>query len=239
MVNPMADTKRIVRIDYKAYYADADKLYDTTNADCAKEAGIFNEKTTYAPLPYIVGSGKLYKDLADAIAAAEVGKETEVTIPCEKAAGVRNPKLIELYPIKDFYKQEINPYPGMPVSLGNRNGIVMSVGAGRVKVDFNSPLAGHDLMYKFTVVDEVTDPIEKARCILETDFGTADEFGIAVMEDKVVITEADVCKFHEGWAVAKYRIVADLREVFGLDRIEFVQVWESAKKAEAPAADSE
>ena len=152
----MADAKRIVRIDYKAYFADADRLYDTTNADAAKEAGIFNEKVTYAPMAYIIGSGSLYADLDAAIAGAEIGKETEVTIPCEKAAGARNPRLIELHPIKEFYKNEINPYPGMSVSLGNRNGVVMSVGAGRVKVDFNNPLAGHDLKYEVTVVEEVT-----------------------------------------------------------------------------------
>ena len=154
----MADAKKIVRIDYKAYFAEADKLFDTTNADAAKEAGIFNEKVTYAPMAYIVGSNTLYADVDAAIAGAEVGKEIEVTVPCEKAAGARNPRLIELHPIKEFYKNEINPYPGMSVSLGNRSGIVMSVGAGRVKVDFNSPLAGHDLKYEITVVEEVTDP---------------------------------------------------------------------------------
>ena len=221
MVIQMADAKRIVRIDYKAYFAEADKLFDTTNADAAKEAGIFNEKVTYVPMAYIVGSNTLYADVDAAIAGAEVGKEIEVTVPCEKAAGARNPRLIELHPIKEFYKNEINPYPGMSVSLGNRSGIVMSVGAGRVKVDFNSPLAGHDLKYEITVVEEVTDPVEKAKCI---------------MEDKVVITEAEVCKFHEGWAVAKYRLVSDYRATFGVDRVEFVQVWES-KKADAPAAE--
>ena len=233
----MADAKRIVRIDYKAYFAEADKLYDTTNADAAKEAGIFDEKATYAPLPYIVGSKSLYEDLDAAIAGAEIGKEIEVTIPCEKAAGARNPKLIELHPIKEFYKNEINPYPGMPVSLGNKHGVVLSVGAGRVKVDFNSPLAGHDLMYKLTVVEEVTDAVEKAKCVMEMDFGTSEGFGFGIMEDKVVVTEAEICKFHEGWAIAKYKLVSDYRNVFGVDRVEFVQVWESAKKADAPAAE--
>ena len=233
----MADAKKIVRIDYKAYFADADRLYDTTNADAAKEAGIFDEKATYAPLPYIVGSKSLYEDLDTAIAGAEIGKEVEVTIPCEKAAGARNPKLIELHPIKEFYKNEINPYPGMPVSLGNKHGVVLSVGAGRVKVDFNSPLAGHDLMYKLTVVEEVTDAVEKAKCVMEMDFGTSEGFGFSIMEDKVVITEAEICKFHEGWGIAKYKLVSDYRNVFGVDRVEFVQVWESAKKADAPAAE--
>ena len=229
----MADTKKIVRINFKAYFADADnRMYDSNIEECAKKNDFYNEKAVYAPLAYVVGSKGFYPEVDEAIANAEVGKEIEVTVPCEKAAGVRNPKLIELHSLKDFYKAEINPYPGMPVSLGNRTGTVMSVGAGRVKVDFNSPLAGHDLMYKVTVIEEITDAVEKAKAIMEIDFGSADDFGFAIMEDKVVVTEADVCKFHESWPVAKYRLVSDYRNVFGVDRVEFVEVWESAKKAD-------
>lgn len=227
----MADAKKLIRLNYKAYLADADeKLYDTTDAEAAKEAGIYNEKYTYAPMTYIVGSKTLFPDLEEAIANAEIGKETEVVIPCENAAGPRNPKLIELYPIKDFYKQEINPYPGMPVSLGNKNGIVLSVGAGRVKVDFNSQLAGHDLMYRFTVVEEVTDAKEKAKAVLELAFGTSEGFDFEIADDKVTVIEAEVCKFHQNWAVAKYKIVTELREIFGVDRVDFLEVWDAGKK---------
>ena len=92
-------------------------------------------------------------------------------------------------------------------------------------------------MYKLTVVEEVTDAVEKAKCVMEMDFGTSEGFGFGIMEDKVVVTEAEICKFHEGWAIAKYKLVSDYRNVFGVDRVEFVQVWESAKKADAPAAE--
>ena len=227
----MADAKKLIRINYKAYLADMDdKLYDTTDADAAKEAGIFNEEYTYAPMAYIVGSKSLFPDLDEAISNAEIGKEVEVVIPCEKAAGPKNPKLIELHPVKEFYKQEINPCPGMNVSLGNKTGVIMSVGAGRVKVDFNNPLAGHDLMYRFTVTEEITDVNEKAKAIMEIAFGSSDGFEFEVTDDKVVITEAEICKFHQNWAVAKYKIVSDFREAFGVDRVDFLEVWDAAKK---------
>lgn len=228
----MADTKKIVHINFTASFEDTGKMYDTNIEACAKKNDIYNEKVTYAPMAYVIGSRGFYAEVDDAIANAEIGKEVTVCVPCEKAAGVRNPKLIELHALRDFYKAEINPYPGMPVILGNRNGTILSVGAGRVKVDFNSPLAGHDLCFKVTVVDEITDPVEKAKAIMEINFGNADDFGYSIMEDKIVITEPDVCKFHESWPVAKYRLVSEYRSVFGVDRIEFVQVWESAKKPE-------
>lgn len=234
----MADTKKIFHINYEAYFADAGKLFDTNVESVAKDNNVYNEKATYGPVAYVVGSRTFYPDVDEAIANGEVGKEIEVTVPVEKAAGARNPKLIELHPAKDFYKAEINPYPGLVVTLNNRQGTVLSVGAGRVKVDFNSPLAGHDLTYKVTILDEITDPIEKAKAIMEINFGTSEGFVFGIMEDKIVITEADICKFHEAWPVAKYRLVSEYRSVFGVDRIEFVEVWESAKApAAAPAAE--
>ena len=227
----MADAKKLIRLTYKAYLADADeRLYDTTDAEAAKEAGIYNEKYNYAPMPYIVGSKTLFPDLEAAIESAEIGKEVEVIIPCEKAAGPKNPKLIELYPVKDFLKQEINPYPGLPVSFGNRNGIVISVGAGRVKVDFNNQLAGHDLMYRFTVIEEVTDAVAKAKAVLEMNVGNADGFEFDIQDDKVVVTESEMCKFNQNWMIAKYKIVTELRDIFGVGRIDFVQVWDANQK---------
>jgi FKBP-type peptidyl-prolyl cis-trans isomerase 2 len=227
----MADAKKLVRLTYKAYLADVDeRLYDTTDAEAAKEAGIFNEKVTYAPMAFLFGSKTLFPDLEAAIESAEIGKETTVTIPCEKAAGARNPKLIELHPLKEFYKQEINPYPGMTVSLGNKTGVVMSVAAGRVKVDFNNQLAGHDLKYVFTVTEEISEPEAKAKAIIELTIGTSEGFEVAISDDKVVITEAEVCKFDNNWPIAKYRVVSDMRAAFGVGRVEFVQVWDSGKK---------
>ncbi len=227
----MADAKKLIRLSYKAYLADTDeRLYDTTDAEAAKEAGIFNEKVKYEPMVYLCGNKTLFPDLEAAIESAEIGKETTVTIPCEKAAGARNPKLIELHPIKEFYKQEINPYPGMTVTLGKRTGVIMSVAAGRVKVDFNNQLAGHDLKYIFTVTEEITEDKAKALAIIELNLGTSEGFDAAIEADKVVITEAEICKFNQDWPIAKYKIVSDLRAAFGVDRIDFVQVWEVAKK---------
>ena len=231
------DAKKVIRLDYKAYLADMDKLYDTTDEAAAKDAGIYNEKVKYEPMSYIVGSKKLFPALDKAIADAKVGEEFTVEVPCEEGAGVRNPKLIETHSVKDFYRQEINPYPGLTVSLGNRTGTVMSVGAGRVKVDFNNPLAGHDLKYVMKVTEEITENDKKATTIVEADFGNADYFKFEFPGDKVVVTLPEITKFHQEWPVARFRVVSDLREAFGVDTVEFVEIWSAAKKDETKPAD--
>ena len=220
----------IVRINYTARIVENDKVFDTTSADVAKEAGIFNEKYSYAAMPYIIGSGRFFKVLDEAVAAAEVGKETEVEIKCEDAAGERDPKLVETYPIKEFYKQEIMPVPGLEVKLGDRTGTVMTVGAGRVKVDFNNFLAGKDLKYTFKVEEIMEDKAAKADAIVQMDFGTAEGFSFDFTDDKVTVNVSDLTKFSQNWMMAKFRIVNDLRESVGIDTIEFVETW--AKPAE-------
>jgi len=221
--------KKLIRLDYKAYIAETGKLYDTTSEEAAKEAGIHNEKYTYSPMAHIVNSGKLFPALEEAIAQAEVGAETEVSVPAEEAAGPRDPKLIEIHALKDFYKQDINPYPGLEVSLGNRRGTVMSVGAGRVRVDFNNPLAGHDLSYVFTVTEVIEDDEEKGKAILEMDFGTSEGFEVQVRDKKIVVIVSELVKFSQEWPMARFKVVSDMREVFGKDTVEFREVWSKPK----------
>ena len=226
----MADAKKVIRLNYKAYMADADRLYDTTYEQDAKDAGIYNEKVKYQPMAYIVGSKKLFPALDKAISEAKVGEEFTVEIPAEEGAGARNPKLVETHSVKEFYRQEINPYPGLTVSLGNKTGVVLSVGAGRVKVDFNNALAGHDLKYVMTIAEEITDDAEKAKAIIEADFAAADDFKFEFPGDKVVVTLPEITKFHQEWPVARFRVVSDLRETFGVDTVEFVEIWSATKK---------
>jgi len=230
----MADNeaKKMVRLDYKAYLADSGRLYDTTDEAVAKEADIYNDKYNYTPMAYIIGSGKLFPLLEDAISKAEVGKEAEVTIPCEEAAGARDPKLIEIHPIREFYRQEISPYPGLQVTLGNRTGHIMSVGGGRVKVDFNHSLAGFDLLYKFIVTEVIESPEEKAKAILEISFGTNEGFEFSFPGDKVSVVLPDITKFHPDWATARFKVVTDLREAFGVKTVEFIEVWSKKEFSE-------
>jgi len=232
----------IIRLDYKAYISENEKVFDTTMESVAKDANIFNEKQTYAPVPYRVGSGTMFfPALDDAMVGVKVGKETTAKIASADGAGARDPKLIEVHAMKEFSKMDVAPYPGLEVAMGNKQGTVISVGAGRVRVDFNNPLAGKDVVYVFTVNEIITDPAEKAKAILEMDFGTSEDFNFEIKEEKVTVTVSEITKFRQDWALAKYRIVADLRETFNVDTVEFLEIWSRAapkdsENAEKPAA---
>ena len=114
---------------------------------------------------------------------------------------------------------------------------------GRVRVDFNPPLAGKTLRYKFTIKEVVADPAAKVKTLVELNYGQgkADGFEVEAKGDLFTIKLPDACKYDSRWFVAKYRLVADLRAHAGAKTIRFVEEYTTEEpKAETaePAAPS-
>lgn len=225
----------IVWLEYDAYTVNpngAQTLFDTTHEEVAKKENKFEEKKVYAEQPVIVGKNRLFLGLEDALLGSKVGDAKEVTIPADKAAGARDARLVELKTEREFLKQEINPELGLEVSIGGRRGTITSVAAGRVRIDFNNPLAGKTVRYVFKVARKATTPEERIRAILDMDYGLADQFKIDLKDDVLEVKVPDLCKTDEKWFVSKFRVVADLRELTDLHVMRFVEEYE--KKVEAP-----
>ena len=223
----------IVWLEYDAYTVNPNgtqTLFDTTHEEVAKKENKFEEKKVYAEQPVIVGKGRLFVGLEDALLNAKVGESKEVTIPPEKAAGARDARLIELKTEREFLRQEITPELGMEVSIGGRRGMVTSLAAGRVRVDFNNPLAGKTVKYAFKVTKKASTPEDRIRAILDMDYGLPEQFKIELKDDVLDVKVPDLCKTDEKWFVSKFRVVADLRELTDLHVMRFVEEYE--KKAE-------
>lgn len=221
----------IVRIDFDGWVEDTNDLFDTTNAQTARDAGVYSEKVQYVPIPVLIGGGRVFPGLDEALENVEVGQEYDVIIPAEKAAGPRDPKLVEMIALREFIRQDVEPRIGMEVNIKNRTGTVTAVTAGRVRVDFNRRLAGKALKYHFKVLSKAETDDEKVKAVLEMDYGTSDNFQIQVKNKSVCMVLPDVCKYDQKWLLAKYRIVADLREALKADKIRFVE--EYVRPAEA------
>ncbi|OPY31044.1 MAG: putative FKBP-type peptidyl-prolyl cis-trans isomerase [Methanomassiliicoccales archaeon PtaU1.Bin124] len=215
----------IIRFEFDAWIAESGEMFDTTNEATAKDAGIFNEKFKYVPMPILVGGGRIFEGLEEALVGAKVGEEVEVVIPAAKAAGPRDPKLIQTHAVREFLKQNVEPRPGMEVNLNNKIGFIISVSAGRVRIDFNRRFAGMDLKYKFKVLDIITADDEKVKAVVEMDYGTAEGFKVTVDGKKVSIVLPDVCKYDQKWTLSKYKVVADLREALQANPIEYVEEY--------------
>lgn len=235
LVNLMSDIIKIqkgdiIRLEYSGWLADSNELFDTSVEEVAKDAGIHKEGVVYGPIPLLVGGGRLFEGLDEAIVDSEVGEEKEVTIAPEKAAGPRDPKLVEQIPVREFLKQDIEPKVGMDVNIKNRVGMITSISPRMVRVDFNRKFAGRSLRYKFKVICRVDDPVEKVQALIQMDYGAGEGFIPVIDGETYSITIPDVCKYDQKWLLAKYKIVADLRESFAAKTVRFIE--EYVKKEE-------
>ncbi len=224
----------IVMVEFDAWVEDTKELFDTTHESVAKDNDVFNEKMVYEPQPLIVGKGRLFPGLDEHMTKAEVGTEYEVLIPPEKAAGARDPKLVELHPVREFLKQEIEPRVGLEVTVKNRPGHITAVTAGRVRVDFNNKLAGRTLKYKYKVVSKPTKPKELAELILKMSYGTSEGFDVEHHGNDYKVKLPDSCKYDQRWILSKYGVVRDLRDVLGAETVSFIEEYAKPEKKEEP-----
>lgn len=156
-----------VRISYTGRIKETGEVFDTTDEEIAKKEKIFNPKAKYGAVPIIVGEEKTIKGIDEALLEMKVGEKKTIDVPPEKGFGKRNPNLIKLIPLSEFKKQNISPFPGMPITMDNIRGRVLSVNSGRVRVDFNNPLAGKNLAYELEIKEKIDNEEEKAKAICE------------------------------------------------------------------------
>lgn len=209
-----------IKLSYTGTLEDG-TVFDTTDEKLAKEQGIHNPRVLYAPVLLVVGRQQVIKGLDEALVGMEKGEEKEVTIPPEKGFGKINNDLINVVPFSHFEKQNINPVPGMFVNVNGRDGMVRSVGAGRVIVDFNHPLAGKTLKYKIKVEDILDTPEKKVKALFE-DSGL--DGNVKFEKDTVTVeTKADPS---ENYIFRKQTFLSWIREVREVNKIIFKEEYE-------------
>ncbi len=152
---------------------ESGEIFDLTYEDVAKKENILNPKIKYGPVPVIIGAGFVIKGLERALEDMNMDEKRSVTIKPEDAFGERDPKLVKILQKKVFEQQNVEPKQGMVVDFGNMKGRIQSVTGGRVRVDFNNPLAGKTLKYELEVVEKIEDNEGKVKAIGEF-FGVDD-----------------------------------------------------------------
>ncbi|MFH1835364.1 MAG: peptidylprolyl isomerase [Methanobacteriota archaeon] len=223
---------KFLKIDYTAQVEDG-VVFDTTDKKKAEEAGIFNEKRIYAPLPIVVGEGQVIAGLDEALEKLKVSDSKKVEIPPEKGYGLREPSLLRIVPLKVFKKEKINPVPGMPVELDGRPARIQTVAGGRVRVDFNHDLAGKTLTYDVKVVSEATTEKDKVLFLAEKNFDETEGFNVKVTGKKVEVTIPEKAAKDRAALVRKASLSAELFKFLNTSEVSYTEVWKNpSAKAE-------
>ncbi|MFO7991657.1 MAG: FKBP-type peptidyl-prolyl cis-trans isomerase [Thermoplasmata archaeon] len=206
-------------------------IFNTTDEEKAKEHEIYDEDGFYGPRPVIIGSGELMEGFENSLKEAEIGEENTVEVPPDEGVGQRDMEKMELYSMRELQRKDIDPVVGNEVQIDNRRGTIIRVTSGRVRVDFNHPLAGKTLRYDYKITEKPEEMEDKVEFILLKDYRDAD-FEVNVDGENIEVKLPDECKYDQGWFIAKYRVVGDLRKHLEAKVIRFIEEYEEKEEEE-------
>jgi FKBP-type peptidyl-prolyl cis-trans isomerase SlpA len=108
------------------------------------------------PVDLVVGDGTLQPGLELAIYGLSPGDRQTLNLMPEQAYGLRDTSLIHNLPLSDF-GDGITPEAGQLIAFqlpgGEETaGLVLDVADGQVEVDFNHPLAGHEIRFSVEIL---------------------------------------------------------------------------------------
>ena len=234
------DNGDFVRVNFTGKIKDTDEVFDTTYDEIAQEAGIFEENKTYKPIPIVVGGNHLLPAIEEAIKGLEAGETKHIEVDSDNAFGPRNPKLIQLVPMKEFKRQGMNPFPGMRIQSEGSNGKVLTVNGGRVKVDFNHELAGKDLIYDVEVTEVIEDEADKIKSMIELHYSNpnvdVEKTEIDIVDGVANIKLDEMSKFDQqsymDITFARFRIAKDIWDnIEGITKVNCVDEFEKREES--------
>ena len=194
-----------IRVSYTG--KNEDRIFDTTDEEVAKANEIYNEKGKYGGDVIIVGAGHTVAGLDEDLVGKDMGYSGSVTMPPEKAFGIRNPELIETVPITKF---EQRPQVGMPVLVDGRQGIVIRAIGRMATVDFNRFLAGQTVTYDYEIKEKIEDNESKVKGLLGLYIGK--EFSVEIKDSTATVEIPPEITFNQRWLMSKRQIANELIE---------------------------
>ena len=107
------------------------------------------------PATFVMGDGNLLPGFETPLKGLKAGDQGEFVILPENAFGQRNPENMQQL-ARDHFDQEtlnIGDVFSFQNGEGELPGVVTEVGDDLVKVDFNHPLAGRNIIFKVNIVE--------------------------------------------------------------------------------------
>ena len=144
---------------------------------------------------------------------------------------------MRLVPLRRFREKGIDPLPGAQIEFDGRPAVVRAVGAGRVQVDYNHPLAGRTLIYDVSIEKVLEDDNEKVLNIISRRIPEVqnDKFSLIREQNNLMIEVPEEAFYLSGLQVAKKAVTADLQKYFpSIDSISFRETFKKPASTTQP-----
>ena len=113
------------------------------------------------PATFILGDGNLLPGFEIPLKGLKAGDQGEFVISPENAFGQRNPENMQQLARDNFDQESLNIGDVFSFQNGEGElpGVVIEVGDDSVKVDFNHPLAGRNIIFKVDIIEVAPNSI--------------------------------------------------------------------------------
>ncbi len=199
-------------------------VFDTTDEEVAKEQDIYDENTRYDSFVIIVGKGHVVEGLDEDIVEKEAGYRGTVEIPPEKGYGEHKTELVKTYPTSKFTE---TPVKGMRAVVEGKEGMVVMTIGRRVRIDFNSPMAGKTLIFEYVIEEKIDDDLDKIKSLLQSYFRM--DFDVELVDDVAMIEAPSDLRLNQNWLLVKSRIAHELLGSMELDSVKFVETYQNSE----------
>lgn len=154
----------LVLVEYTA------KLEDGTVIEAANQGDAPDGERNFSPRPKLVSVGDpsypVLRGFDRALADAEVSAPQTVTIQPADAYGERRRDKVKMITARKLGKDADRYTVGDTVEVNGSTGVILSMGSGRVRVDFNHMFAGKTITYEFTVLKQLESDTDKIEGLL-------------------------------------------------------------------------
>ena len=226
-----------ILINYTAKVKETNEVFDTTLEEVAKKEHLHKESEIYEPKLVVIGESWVLKALDESLTTMKLNKPQTVEIPPDKAFGPREPDKIKRVPLKHLLAKDIhNPTIGMRIDYNGKMATIRSIGAGRVLLDFNPPLAGRTLVYEVTVDKKLDTNEEKTVALIHRRIPIVEpeKFRFTIQKKTLTIDMPEESFYIEGIQIAKRGVAMDVQRYLPeLTEIKFVESFRSEPKPEA------
>jgi peptidylprolyl isomerase len=122
------------------------------------DGSVFDSSLERDPLQFKLGCGQVIPGFEEAVLSMNVGETKTVTIPADQAYGQRHEELV-LVVEKEKIPADLNPAIGDKLQMRQPNGspvtvVVTEITEQTITLDANHALAGKDLTFELTLVEE-------------------------------------------------------------------------------------
>lgn len=231
-----------ILIDYVAKVKETGEIFDTTIEETAKKEHLYKEGDVYEPKLVVIGENWVLKPLDESLTAMEIAKPAVIEIAPEKAFGQRDPEKVKRVPLKQLLARDITPSVGLRIEYSGKNATVRSIGAGRVLLDFNPPLAGKTLLYDVTIKKKLDTIEEKITALIHRRIPNVEEkkFEFTPKQKTVTIEMPEDAFYLEGVQIAKRGIAMDIQRFFPeTTTVKFVETFKTELKKTETKAEKE